>query len=353
MITAKGYAAQSATTPLAPFSFARRDPGPRDVAIAIEYCGVCHTDIHQTRNDWGRSLFPMVPGHEIIGRVTAVGAEVTKFAPGERAGVGCMVDSCRTCANCLDGEEQYCLSRATFTYNSADPKSGGQTYGGYSNVIVVDEAFALKISPKLDPAAAAPLLCAGITTYSPLRHWNAGPGKRVGVVGLGGLGHMALQFARSFGAHVVQFTTSPSKAAGAMRLGAHEVVLLKDPQALKDSKAMEARMGTLDLIVDTVSAPHEVNPLLLTLRRNGVMVLVGLPNEEPRVAPGSLIFARRSLAGSLIGGIRQTQEMLDYCAEHGIASEIERIPIAKINEAYERMIKSDVKFRFVIDMSTL
>jgi uncharacterized zinc-type alcohol dehydrogenase-like protein len=347
MISAKGYAVQSATTPLAPFSFERRDPGPRDVVIQIEYCGVCHSDIHLTRNEWGGSSFPMVPGHEIIGRVTAIGSGVTKFKTGDRAGVGCMVDSCRICANCLDGEEQFCLKGPTFTYNSVDAKSGGQTYGGYSNTVVVDEAFVLQISPKLDPASAAPLLCAGITTYAPLRHWNAGPGKQVGVVGLGGLGHMALQFAHSFGAHVVQFTTSPGKKADAIRLGAHEVVMLKDP------REMQARAGSLDLIVDTVSAPHDLNALLVTLRRDGVMVLVGVPPEDSRVAPGSLIFGRRSLAGSLIGGIRQTQEMLNYCAEHGIASQIEKIPIQNINEAYERTLKSDVKFRFVIDMATL
>jgi alcohol dehydrogenase (NADP+) len=347
MISAKGYAVQSATTPLAPFSFERRDPGPLDVVIQIEYCGVCHSDIHLTRNEWGGSNFPMVPGHEIIGRVTAVGSDVKKFKPGDRAGVGCMVDSCRTCANCADGEEQYCLGGTIFTYNSTDPKGGGRTYGGYSNVIVVDEAFALRVSPKLNPATAAPLLCAGITTYSPLRHCNAGPGKTVGVVGLGGLGHMAVQFARSFGAHVVQFTTSPSKQAEALRLGAHEVVILND------ANAVARRAGSLDLIVDTVSAPHDLGALLLTLRRDGAMVLVGVPPKAPEVPPGALIFGRRSLAGSLIGGIRETQEMLDYCAEHGIASQIETIPIQKINEAYDRVLKSDVKFRFVIDMATL
>lgn len=346
-MSAKGYAAHSATHPLAPFSFERRDPGPLDVVIQIEYCGVCHSDIHLTRNEWGGSSFPMIPGHEIIGRVTAVGAGVTKFKTGDRAGVGCMVDSCRVCVNCTDGEEQYCLKGTTFTYNSADVHTGGLTYGGYSSVIVVDEAFALKVSPKLDPAAAAPLLCAGITTYSPLRHWKAGPGKTVGIVGLGGLGHMAVQFARSFGAHVIQFTTSPRKKAEALRLGAHEVVMLND------SNEMAARAGSLDLIVDTVSAPHELSPLLLSLRRDGAMVLVGVPPEAPVVPPGNLIFGRRSLAGSLIGGIRETQEMLDYCAEHAIVSQIEQIPIQKINEAYDRVLKSDVKFRFVIDMSTL
>ncbi len=347
MISAKSYAAQTATIPLAPFSIERRDPGPSDIAIQIEFCGVCHSDIHLTRNEWGGSSYPMVPGHEIIGRVTAIGAAVKKFKPGDRAAVGCMVGSCGTCENCRAGLQQFCLVSTVFTYNSEDKKSGGRTYGGYSSHLVVDEAFALTVSPKLDPAASAPLLCAGITTYSPLRHWNAGPGKTVGVVGLGGLGHMALQFARAFGAQVVQFTTSPNKKADALRLGAHEVVLLKD------QKAMDACAKTLDLIIDTVSAPHDVNQLLQTLRHDGTLVSVGVPPEDMKIAPGSLIFGRRSLAGSLIGGLAETQEMLDYCAEHGIKSEIELIPIQKINEAFERTNKSDVKFRFVIDMATL
>jgi alcohol dehydrogenase (NADP+) len=347
MVTSHGYAAQSATEALGPFSFERRDPGPSDVVIDIQYCGVCHSDIHMTRNDWGVSVFPMVPGHEIVGRVLQVGASVTKFRVGESVGVGCMVDSCRSCSNCQDGEEQYCVKGATLTYGSPEKQTGGNTYGGYSNNIVADEAFVLKIPPKLDLASAAPLLCAGITTYSPLRHWNVSPGQKVGVVGLGGLGHMALKFARSFGAHVVQFTTSPNKREDALRLGAHEVVLSRDEDAVK------AHAGSFDFILDTVSASHDLNILLSLLKRDGHLVLVGLPPEPPTILPMGLIWARRALAGSLIGGVRETQEMLDYCAENGIASDIELIPIQKIAEAFERTVKADVKYRFVIDMSSL
>lgn len=347
MISSKGYATHNATEPLAPFSFERRDPGPNDVVVDILYCGICHTDIHQARNDWGGSVYPMVPGHEIVGRVARVGSAVTKFKEGDLAGIGCMVDSCRTCVNCRDGEEQFCVKGSTFTYNSPEKQTGKSTFGGYSNNIVVDEAFVLKISPKLDLAATAPLLCAGITTYSPLRHWKVGPGQKVGVVGLGGLGHMALKFARSFGAHVVQFTTSESKKADALRLGAHEVVLSKDEAAMK------AQAGSFDFILDTVSANHDVNPLLALLKRDGHLVLVGVPTEPMSLPAISLIFGRKSLAGSLIGGIRETQEMLDYCAEHGIVSDIEKIPISAVNEAFERTIKADVKYRFVIDMASL
>ena len=347
MIKATGYAAYSAGALLAPFSFERRDPASSDVVIEIQYCGVCHTDIHQVRDEWGGAVYPMVPGHEIVGRVVRTGSAVTQFKAGDTAAVGCMVDSCRSCANCQAGEEQYCLKGSLFTYNSPDPHTGGMTYGGYSNTIVVDEAFTLKVSPKLDPAASAPLLCAGITTYSPLRHWNVGPGQKVGIVGLGGLGHMALKFARSFGAHVVQFTTSANKREDALRLGAHEVVLSRDEDAMK------AHTGTFDFILDTVSAPHDLNVLLGMLRRDGHLVIVGVPTEAPQVAPGSLIFGRKSLAGSLIGGVRQTQEMLDYCAEHGITSDIELIPIQKIDEAFERTVRADVKYRFVIDMASL
>lgn len=347
MIKASGYAAHSQGAALAPFSFERRDPLPTDVFIEIQYCGVCHTDIHQVRDEWGGAAYPMVPGHEIVGRVVRTGSAVTRFKPGDTAAVGCMVDSCRTCANCQAGEEQFCLKGSIFTYNSPDPHTGGFTYGGYSNNIVVDEAFTLSVSPKLDAAASAPLLCAGITTYSPLRHWNVGPGQKVGIVGLGGLGHMALKFARSFGAHVVQFTTSPSKREDALRLGAHEVVLSRDEDAMK------AHAGTFDFILDTVSAPHDLNVLLGMLQRDGHLVIVGVPTEAPQVAPGSLIFGRKSLAGSLIGGIRQTQEMLDYCAEHNITSDIELIPIQKINEAFDRTVRADVKYRFVIDMASL
>ena len=347
MLTSRGYAAQSATEALAPFSFERREPGPSDVVIDIQYCGVCHTDIHMTRNDWGMSVFPMVPGHEIVGRVSRVGDSVKNFKVGETVGVGCMVDSCRTCTNCQDGEEQYCINGVTLTYGSPEKQTGGTTYGGYSNNIVVDEAFVLKIPPKLDLASAAPLLCAGITTYSPLRHWKVSQGQKVGVVGLGGLGHMALKFARSFGAHVVQFTTSPNKREDALRLGAHEVVLSKDQDAVN------AHAGTFDFILDTVSASHDLNILLSLLKRDGHLVLVGVPPEPPTVQPMGLIWARRALAGSLIGGVRETQEMLDYCAENGIVSDIELIPIQKITEAFERTVKADVKYRFVIDMSSL
>ena len=347
MISSNGYAAQHPGAALAPYSFERRDPGPRDIVIEILYCGICHTDIHQVRDEWGGSAFPMVPGHEIVGRVVETGPEVTRLKPGDSAGVGCLVGSCRACGSCHAGEEQYCEKGATFTYNSPDPITGGTTYGGYSNNIVVDEDYTLRISPKLDLAATAPLLCAGITTYSPLRHWNVGPGQKVGVVGLGGLGHMALKFARSFGAHVVQFTTSTGKREDAIRLGAHEVVLSRD----EDS--MRTHAGTFDFILDTVSAAHDINALLALVRRDGHLVLVGVPPEPPAISTTALIFGRRSLAGSLIGGIRQTQEMLDYCAEHGIAADVEVIPIQKVNDAFDRTVRADVKYRFVIDMASL
>ena len=345
-IQAHGYAARKAKGKLTPFKFERRVPGPRDVMVDILYCGVCHSDIHQVNNDWNMSLYPIVPGHEIVGRVASVGSSVTKFSEGDRVGVGVMVDSCRTCEACKNGEEQYCENGATYTYNSRD-KTGDVTYGGYSNNIVVDEDFVLNISPKLDPAAAAPVLCAGITTYSPMRRWKVGPGQKVGIVGLGGLGHMALKFARSFGAHVVQFTTSPKKRADALRLGAHEVVLSKD------KKAMKAQDNSFDFILDAVSAVHDVNALLSLLKRDGNLVLVGMPGQPLEVSALGLVGGRHSFSGSSIGGIRETQEMLDYCAEHGIASDIEPIPIQKINEAYVRMAKADVKYRFVIDMASL
>jgi uncharacterized zinc-type alcohol dehydrogenase-like protein len=346
MLNAWGYAARHAKAKLEPFSFHRREPGPQDVVIDIQYCGVCHSDIHQVRDEWGGSIFPMVPGHEIVGRVVRVGGRVGKFKPGDLAGVGCLVDSCRACPSCQAGEEQYCENGFVLTYNGLD-KEGKPTYGGYSNTIVVDEAYALKISPKLDLAAVAPLLCAGITTYSPLRHWKVGAGQKVGVVGLGGLGHMAIKFAHAFGARVVLFTTSANKKDQALRLGADEVVLSKDPGAVA------AHANSLDFILDTVSAPHDLNAYLELLKRDGTMVLVGVPAQPPVVHPGNLLFKRRALAGSLIGGIAQTQEMLDYCAEHGIVSDIELIPIQQIDEAYERVLKSDVKFRFVIDMASL
>src|SRR3954470_10934765 len=347
MIKSFGYAAQTKSTPLGPFNFERRDVGPADVQIEILYCGVCHSDIHQVRDEWGGSIYPMVPGHEIVGRVTKVGANVKKLKVGELAGVGCMVDSCRECTGCREGQEQYCERPGpVLTYN-ARYKDGSPTYGGYSNNIVVDEAFALKVSPKLNAAAVAPLLCAGITTYSPLRHWGVAEGQRVGVVGLGGLGHMALKFARAFGAHVTQFTTSPGKEQDAIRLGAHEVVLTRDPANLAKLA------GSFHFIIDTVSAPHDLNAYVSLLRRNGHMVLVGAPDKPSPVAAFPLIMGRRSLAGSAIGGIRETQDMLDYCAEKNIVSDIELTPIQKINQAYERMVKNDVKYRFVIDMASL
>jgi alcohol dehydrogenase (NADP+) len=344
---AVGYATRTAKGRLGPFEFERREPGPKDVEIEILFSGVCHSDIHQARDEWGGSIYPMVPGHEIAGRVTRVGAAVKKFKAGDLAGVGCMVDSCRECGSCRDGEEQYCERGMTvFTYNGRF-QDGTPTYGGYSGHIVVDEAFVLRISPKLDLAAVAPLLCAGITTYSPMKHWDVQPGQRVGVIGLGGLGHMALKFAHAFGAHVTQFTTSPGKEADARRLGADEVVLTRDPEALTPLE------GSFHFLIDTVSADHDLNGYLRLLRRNGTMVLAGAPEHPAPVSAFSVIGKRRSLAGSAIGGIAQTQEMLDYCAEHGIVSDIERIPIQQINEAYERVLRSDVKYRFVIDMASL
>jgi uncharacterized zinc-type alcohol dehydrogenase-like protein len=348
MIDTLGYAATSATAPFTPFSFARRDPTPSDVQIDILFCGVCHSDLHTARGEWGGTVYPVVPGHEIVGRVAATGSAVTKFKAGDLVGVGCMVDSCQHCASCAEGLEQYCEEGMVGTYNSPDRHTTGVTYGGYSRAIVVDEKFVLRVSEKLDPAAAAPLLCAGITTWSPLRHWRVGKGHRVGVVGLGGLGHMAIKLAHALGAHVVLFTTSPDKADDARKLGADEVVISRD------AEAMRARTNSLDFIINTVAAPHNLDAYLTLLQRDGVMTLVGAP-AEPHPSPEvfNLIMKRRSLAGSLIGGIAETQEMLDFCAEHGIVSEVEIIPIQQIDTAYERMLKSDVKYRFVIDMSSL
>ncbi len=343
----KAYAARSATSPLAPFGIARRDPGPADVDIEILYCGVCHSDLHIVRDEWHGTAYPCVPGHEIVGRVVRAGDRVTKFKPGDLSAVGCMVDSCRTCAQCRAGREQYCLSGSTLTYNSPDKHLGGHTFGGYSNRIVVDEAFVVRVPAGLDLAAAAPLLCAGITTYSPLRHWKVGPGQNVGIVGLGGLGHMGVKFARAFGADVVLLTTSPKKIADGGRLGAHEVVVSSD------AGAMAKRQGTLDLVLDTVSAEHDINAYLNLLKVDGKLVLVGAPEKPLPVAAFSLIPARRSLAGSAIGGIAETQEMLDFCAANGITSDVEIIPIQAINEAYERLLKQDVRYRFVIDMESL
>jgi uncharacterized zinc-type alcohol dehydrogenase-like protein len=344
---ARAWAAQSATTPLAPASIARREPLASDVDIDILYCGVCHSDLHQVRNEWQNSIYPVVPGHEIVGRVTRVGSAVTTFAPGDLAGVGCMVDSCRTCASCRRGLEQYCETGATYTYNSVDPHLGGPTFGGYSERVTVDEAFVLRIPERLDPAAAAPLLCAGITTYSPLRHWKVGPGQKVGIIGLGGLGHMGVKFARAFGAHVVLFTTSSGKVADGLRLGAHEVVVSRD------AEAMARQTASFDFILDAVSAAHDVNTYLHLLKLDGTLTIVGVPEQPLPVAAFSLIGGRHRLAGSGIGGIQETQEMLDFCAKHGIACDIEVIRIDQINEAYERMLKGDVRYRFVIDMASL
>ena len=343
----QAYAAQSATSSLAPLGIARREPGPTDVEIDILYCGVCHSDLHQARNEWHNTVYPCVPGHEIVGRVARVGARVAKFKPGDLSAVGCMVDSCGTCPSCQAGLEQYCLSYPTFTYNSADKHLGGHTFGGYSTRVVVDESFVLRVPAGLDLAATAPLLCAGITTYSPLRHWKVGPGQKVGIVGLGGLGHMGVKFARAFGAHVVLFTTSPGKIADGLRLGAHEVVLSKDADAMKLHQA------SFDFILDAVSAQHDVNAYLSLLKLDGTLALVGAPEQPLPVAAFNLILPRRNFAGSGIGGIAETQEMLDFCAAHGIASDIELIPIQQINDAWDRLLKQDVRYRFVIDMASL
>jgi uncharacterized zinc-type alcohol dehydrogenase-like protein len=341
------YAAQRADVPLAPFTIERRDPKPSDVVIEISHCGVCHSDLHQARNEWKGTTFPCVPGHEIVGKVVRTGASVKKLREGDYAAVGCMVDSCRTCASCQAGLEQYCTTGATFTYNSDDARSNGVTYGGYSERIVVDEAFALRVPKSDNLAGVAPLLCAGITTYSPLRHWKAGPGKTVGIVGLGGLGHMGVKFARAFGAHVVLFTTSESKVQDGLRLGAHEVVVTRDPAVF------EKHQRRFDLIIDAVSANHDINAYLSLLSLDGTLVLVGAPEHPLPVEAFQLLMPRRSFAGSGIGGIAETQEMLDFCAEKNIVADVEIIPIQQINTAYERMLKSDVKYRFVIDMASL
>lgn len=347
MSNTPAYATHAADKPLGAFSIERRDPGPHDVAIEILYCGVCHSDLHTARNEWGGTQYPCVPGHEIVGRVTAVGNEVKGFAAGETVGVGCMVDSCGHCEACEAGEENYCENGFTGTYNGTLP-DGQHTFGGYSTRIVVDEKFVLRIPHRDKIEAVAPLLCAGITTYSPLRHWQVGPGKRVGIVGLGGLGHMGVKLAHAMGAHVVLFTTSPGKTNDAKRLGADEVVISKDPEQ------MAGQANRFDFILNTVAAPHDLDAYLQLLKRDGSMCLVGVPGSpHPSPSIGNLVFKRRALAGSLIGGIRETQEMLDFCAEHGIVSDIEMIAIQDINEAYERMLKSDVKYRFVIDMQSL
>ena len=349
MPKAHGYAATAPSSPLAPFSFERRSPGQLDVALDILHCGVCHSDLHTARNEWQNTLYPSVPGHEIVGRVTAVGDLVSKFKVGDIVGVGCMVDSCQHCTPCADGLEQYCENGFTGTYNGPEQGTGANTYGGYSNSMVVRESFVLSIShDEADLAAVAPLLCAGITTYSPLRQWRVAPGHKVGIVGLGGLGHMGVKIAAAMGAHVVLFTTSANKREDALRLGAKEVVISKN------ADEMASHAGSFDFILNTVAAPHDLDAFLVLLKLDGTMTLVGAP-ASPHPSPGvfNLIMKRRRLAGSLIGGIKETQEMLDFCAQHGIVSDIESIRMDEIETAYERMLKSDVKYRFVIDMATL
>ncbi len=347
---AKAYAATSASLPLAPATIRRRAPRPQDLQLEVLFCGVCHSDLHQVRSEWQKTMptvYPCVPGHEIVGRVTKAGSAVRKFKEGDLAAVGCMVDSCRTCPSCREGLEQFCEGPAIFTYNSPDKHLGGVTYGGYTDSLVVDEAFVLRVSDRLDRAGTAPLLCAGITTYSPLRHWNVRKGQKVGVVGLGGLGHMAVKLAGAFGARVVVFTTSPGKAEDAIRLGAHDVVVSRN------AAEMQKQLGSFDFVLDTVSAVHDVSAYLDLLKRDGTLTLVGAPETPLPVGVFSLLFRRRQLAGSLIGGLRETQEMLDFCAEHGITADVEVIPIQKIDEAYDRLAKGDVKYRFVVDMASL
>lgn len=347
MLPTKSYAALAATSPLAPFEFNRREVGERDVLVEILYCGVCHSDIHQARGEWGNSIFPMVPGHEIVGRVARVGAKVTKFKQGDIAGVGVFVDSCRTCGSCKEGLEQYCEGHLAFTYNGTECDGTTPTYGGYSSQIVVDEGYLLRVSPSLDLRGVAPLLCAGITTYSPLRHWKIGKGHKIGIVGLGGLGHMGVKFGVAFGAEVTVISTSPAKRVDAERLGAHRFLVSTDKDAVQKSASY------FDFILDTVSAEHDLNQTLNLLTRDGTLCLLGVPPQAPQVHPFSLIPRRRQLAGSAVGGIRETQEMLDFCAERGIVSDVEVIDMASINAAYERMIKGDVRYRFVIDLKTL
>ena len=343
----QAYATPGATARLAPFTIPRRAPGATDVAIDILYCGVCHSDLHTARGEWAGTQYPCVPGHEIVGRVTAVGENVTRFKAGDLAAVGCMVDSCRTCANCEQGLEQYCLNGFTGTYNGADKKSGGHTFGGYSTGVVVEEGFVLRVPESLDLQAVAPLLCAGITTYSPLRHWKVGAGQKVGIVGLGGLGHMGVKFARAFGAHVVLFTTSPGKVEDGRKLGADEVVISRNEDEMK------AHAASFDFILDTVSAEHDINAYLSLLKLDGTLCQVGAPPSPLSVQVFNLLLPRRNFAGSCIGGIPETQEMLDFCAEHGIVSDVEMIRMDEVNEAYERLLKQDVKYRFVIDMASL
>ena len=347
MFPTKSFAALDPKKPLQAFTIQRREPGTNDVQIKIMYCGICHTDIHQARNEWGHSMFPMVPGHEIVGQVVKTGKSVKKFKVGDYVGVGCMVDSCGNCKDCKDHLEQFCNS-VSYTYNSQDPKTKEVTYGGYADAIVVSQKFVLQISKKLNLAAVAPLLCAGITTYSPLKRWKVTAGQKVGVVGLGGLGHMAVKIAKAMKAHVVVFTTSKNKSADAKKLGAKEVIVSNN------AKDMAKHALTFDFILDTVAAPHDIDQYLNLLKRDGTMCLVGVPNSpHPATNPANLVLKRRQLVGSLIGGVKETQEMLDFCAKHKIVSDIETIPMKYINTAFERMLKSDVKYRFVIDMKTI
>ena len=342
------YAAHDAKSALVPFDYTPRTLRDHDVQIKVLFCGVCHSDLHQARNEWSNTIFPVVPGHEIVGRVSAVGNHVSRYQVGDLVGVGCMVDSCRSCPSCDEGLEQYCENGFTGTYNGEDRQTGATTYGGYSTDMVVDQDFVLRVPENLDPAGVAPLLCAGITTYSPLRQWGAGPGKKVGIVGLGGLGHMGVKLARAMGAHVVLFTTSASKVEDAKRLGAHEVVISRNPEE------MAQHTNSFDFILNTVAAQHDLNPFLNLLRRDGTLTLVGAPeHDHPSPQVFNLIMKRRRIAGSLIGGIAETQEMLDFCGQHGITSDIELIPMQQINEAFERMLKSDVKYRFVVDIDSL
>ena len=346
----KAYAAASATSPLALDTIQRREPNDRDVQIEILYCGICHSDLHTVRDEWSSVMattYPCVPGHEIVGKVTKVGSAVTNFKSGDLVGVGCMVDSDQTCPHCQADVEQFCTSGAIFTYNSPDNHLGGVTYGGYSENIVVDENFVLRVPENLDPAGVAPLLCAGITTYSPIRRWGEIKGKKVGILGLGGLGHMGVKFARAFGAHVVVFTTSPGKKEDALRIGAHEVIVSTNPEE------MQQHAGSFDFILDTISAEHDINSYLHMLGLEGNLTLVGAPEKPLSISAFALIFGRKSLSGSLIGGIKETQEMLDFCGQHNITADVEVIPIQKVNEAYERMVKSDVKYRFSIDVASL
>jgi uncharacterized zinc-type alcohol dehydrogenase-like protein len=347
MLVCTGFAAQSATDTLKPFTFDRRDVGPDDVQLDILFCGVCHSDLHYARNEWQNAVYPACPGHEIIGRVVATGANVTGYKTGDHVGVGCIVDSCRTCAACREGLENYCENGMTGTYGGTEPVIGGPTHGGYSNSLVVDQNYLLRIPAGMELAATAPLLCAGITLYSPLRHWGAGPGKKIGIIGLGGLGHMGVKLAHAMGATTVLFTTSPGKVADGKRLGADEVIISKD------AEQMAQHATSFDFIIDTVAADHDLMPFFNLLKRDGTMVQVGAPENPIPIGVFPLIMNRRSFSGSMIGGIAETQEMLDFCAEKGITADVEIIPIQKINEAYERMLKSDVKYRFSIDMASL